>query len=334
MKKIKGSVGALKLKYIFIAFAVSLVALLPIRVYQLLSFVDPSNGFFTENNFTVQLLYVASAVFAALFLVVCYLSDDIPSSGIQVGKNPVLAVSSFVMVAGLLWDMFDIADGLLPLNQTNPQVFSSILQNNLEDKGVAVVALQLIFAFLAIVYFLSFGISHITGKGDYANSKILALAPAGWATMSLVSRLTNDIAFLKVSELLLEICMFAFLMLFFMSFARLSSGVYTDNCVWSVFGCGITAALFAALVTVPRIIILAVGLEPVTDNEFSFAHLAALVFVLSYVYATVGVGFKGGLETRRTVSELVLPDESVTVMKKEEPFEELSENGEDVLGDN
>lgn len=334
MNKIKGSLSAIKLKYIFIGLVISLVAALPIRVYQLLSFVDSSNGFFNEENFTVYLLYAVVAVFSVLFLICSYLSADVPVSGIQKEKNPVLAVSSFLMVAGLLWDMFDTLRDLLPLNQTNPQVFSSIFQNNLEDEGRLVVVLQLVFAFFAIVYFLSFGVSHITGRGDYANSKLLALAPLGWATVSLISRLTREISFLKVSELLFEIFMFVFLMLFFMSFARLSSNVYTDSCVWSVFGCGIPAVLFASLVTVPRIVVLAAGLEPVTGNEFSFTHLAVLIFVLSYVLATVGVGFKGGLETRRTVSELVLPDENVTVTKKEISLEELSEGEENASGDN
>ena len=124
----------------------------------------------------------------------------------------------------------------------------------------------------------------------------------------LVSRLMNAISFTKVSELLFEIFMFMFMMCFFITFARISSGVFTEDCMWGIYGYGFAATLFAALVTIPRIVILAVGLKNVEGNEFSITHLTALVFILSYIFASLGVGFKDGIKNRRTVNEIVLPD--------------------------
>lgn len=318
MKKIKGSVSAIKLKYIFIAFAVSLVALLPLRVYQLLTLVETSSGFFAKNDFTVTLIYVAVAVFTVAFLVMSYMSSHMPSSiGLPKSKNPVLAVTSLLAALGFVYDIFKTAKDILPLNQTNPTVFMNLMKSNMDEKGGSFVILGVIFAFFSVVYFLLFSVSHMNGSRSYKGSKILALAPMAWAMTSLITRLMRAISFVRVSELLFEIFAFVFLMLFFMAFARVSSGVYVENCMWEIFGCGLSASLFVALITIPRIVVSVFKIAAVDGHEFNFAHLGVLIFVVSYILATVGVGFKGGVETRKTVDELVLPDENSAVVKRE-----------------
>lgn len=326
MKKIKGSVSAIKLRYIFIAFAISLVALLPLRVYQLLTLVETSSGFFAKNDFTVTLIYVAVAAFAVAFLIMSYMSSRMPSVGLPKGKNPVLAISALLAAVGFVYDIFKTAKDILPLNQTNPTVFMNLLKNNMDEKGGSFVVLGILFAFFSVVYFLLFAISHINGSHSYKGSKILALAPMAWAMTSLVTRLMRAISFVRVSELLFEIFAFVFLMLFFMAFARASSEVYVESCIWEIFGCGLSASLLLALITIPRAVVAVFKIAPVDGHELNFAHLGVLIFVVSYILATVGVGFKGGVETRKTVDELVLPDENATVVKKE--FDEELEQDE------
>jgi hypothetical protein len=180
-----------------------------------------------------------------------------------------------------------------------------------------------------VLYFCVFAISHLNGRGSYREFKLLALSPLCWAMMKLILRLTRAISFLSMSELLFEIFLYAFLMLFLLTFARISSGVYTVNSMWGIYGYGFCAALLAALVTVPRLVILAIGAPgPVSGHPFSVADFAALVFVISYVLAALGVGFKHGIKNRRTVAEVALPDDAAVVTKKaadEEPAPEAEE---------
>ena len=119
----------------------------------------------------------------------------------------------------------------------------------------------------------------------------------------------------KVSELLFEIFMFVFVMLFFLTFARISSGVFTEDSMWGIYGYGLTAALLASIVTIPRIVIALVGLDAVAGNEFNFAHLTTFVFIIAYIFASLGIGFKDGLKNRRQVSEIDLPDDEIIVKK-------------------
>ncbi len=328
MNKIKGSSSAIKMKYLLFVFAAAVLVALPTRVYQLLALVDSTNGFYKESDVTVPVLYAVMVVFGLLFLVLSFISKEVPSPKLPTGKNPILGVASFVMVAGLGVDMFSILQKIIPANQGSSAIFISLLKSNLSKNGGTFTLLEFVFAFFAIIYFIVFGISHLNGKASYKEFKLLALAPLCWSMTVLITKLMNAISFIKVSELLFEIAMFVFAMLFFLTFARISSGVFTEDSMWGIYGYGLTAAFLAAVVTIPRIVIALVGLEAVEGNEFNFAHLTVFVFVLAYIFASLGVGFKDGLKNRREISELDMLEEDIIVKKEDagEFFEE--EEGE------
>lgn len=318
MNKIKGSSSAVKMKYLLFVFAAAVLVALPTRVYQLLALVDASNGFFKESDVTVPVLYAVVVVFGLLFLVLSFISKEVPSPKLPTGKNPVLGIASFIITAGLGWDMFRTLSNIIPVNQGNAAIFMSLLKTNLVEQGGTFAILEFIFAFFAIIYFIVFGISHLNGKASYKEFKLLALSPLCWSMTVLITKLMNAISFIKVSELLFEIFMFVFAMLFFLTFARISSGVFTEDSMWGIYGYGLTATLLASIVTIPRIVIALVGLEAVEGYEFDFAHLAVLIFIMAYVFASLGVGFKDGLKNRRTVNEIDLPDDFEVVTKKED----------------
>ncbi len=317
MNKIKGSSSAVKMKYLLFVFAAAVLVSLPTRVYQLLALVDATNGFFKESDITISVLYIITVVFGLLFLVLSFISKEVPSPKLPTGKNPVLGVASFVMAAGLGADMFGILKSVLPVNQGNAQIFVNLLKSNLSKNGGTFAILEFVFAFFAIIYFLVFAISHLNGKASYKEFKLLALAPLCWSMTVLVTKLMNAISFIRVSELLFEIFTFVFAMLFFITFARISSGVFTEDSMWGIYGYGLTTALLASIVTIPRIVIALVGLDAVEGHEFNFAHLAMFVFIIAYIFASLGIGFKDGIKNRRQVSEIDLPDDEVVVKKED-----------------
>ncbi len=327
MNKIKGSSSAVKMKYLLFVFAAAVLAALPTRVYQLLALVDASNGFFKESDVTVPVLYAVLVVFGLLFLVLSFISKEVPSPKLPAGKNLLLGIASFVITGGMGWDIFRTLGEIIPVNQGNAAIFMSLLKTNLAQKGGTFTILEMIFAFFAIIYFIVFGISHLNGKASYKEFKLLALSPLCWSMTVLISKLMNPISFIKVSELLFEIFMFVFVMLFFITFARISSGVFTEDSMWGIYGYGLVASLLAAIVTIPRIVIALVGLDAVEGHSFDFSHLAILVFVMAYVFASLGVGFKDGLKNRKAVNEIDLPDDFEVVAKKDDDssFDEYSE---------
>ncbi|MBR5441399.1 MAG: hypothetical protein IKV44_00455 [Clostridia bacterium] len=317
MNKLKGSSSAIKMKYLLFVFATVFLVALPTRVYQLLALVNTQNGFFENGDITIPVLYAVLFVFVLMFMMLSFLSKEVPSPKLPTGKNPLLGATSIIMIAGLVWDIIAVENLVVPKTgmDFNMSIFTSLLKANVQDNGGVLLVLQFVFAVFAIFYFLVFAISHLNGKGSYKEFKLLALSPLCWCITMLVSRLMKAVSFITVSELLFEIFMLVFAMLFFLTFARISSGVFTEDSMWGIYGYGLSACLFAGLVTIPRLVAAFSGLEAVEGHDFSLAHLSILVFIFSYIIASLGVGFKDGIVNRKTVTEIELPDEDIVISK-------------------
>ena len=258
MKRIKGAYEVIKLRYLLFVFAAVALVALPLRVYQLLALVDPATGFYTESNGTVYLLSALLVLAVGAFISLSFISKEVPSPELPTGKNIVLGITSAVMALAFGVDIISIEKAIVPSLQNSSQIFFTVLKSNIAEAGGAFIILQFVFAVLSLVYFFIFAVSHLNGKSSYREYKILALAPLCWAITRLVSKLMSAISFLSVSELLFEIFMLVFLMLFFLTFARITSGVFTEDSMWGIYGYGLSAAIFASLVTIPRLVMLVV----------------------------------------------------------------------------
>ena len=324
MKKLKGCSKAIKMKYLIFVFATAMLVALPTRVYQLLALVNTENGFYEDGDITVPVLYGVVAIFSILFLILSFLSKEVPNPKLPTGKNPILGVSAAIMSVGFLWDILAVIKSVMPgYKGGTAESFFSMLQINFEENGGALALLQILFAIFAIFYLLIFAVSHLNGKASYKEYKLLALAPVCWAIVKLIAKLMNAVSFITVSELLFEIFMFVFTMLFFLTFARICTGVFTEDSMWGIYGYGLSAALFAGLVTIPRIVCMFVGLESVEGHPFNFADFSVLIFTLAYIIASLGIGFKDGLKNIRAIDEIDLPDDSDVVVKSRETTEEI-----------
>ena len=176
MNKIKGSSSAVKMKYLLFVFAAAVLVALPTRVYQLLALVDASNGFYKESDVTIPVLYGVAIVFGLLFMALSFISKEVPSPKLPAGKNAVLGIASFVMVAGLGADMLGILKKIVPANQGNAAIFINLFKANLSKNGGTFTILEFVFAFFAIIYFLVFCfIKTILPKKGLAPSRLKAI---------------------------------------------------------------------------------------------------------------------------------------------------------------
>ncbi len=339
MTKLKGCSKAIKMKYLIFVFVTAMIVALPTRVYQLLALVNPETGFYDNGDVTVSVLYGVLAVFCAFFLVLSYLSKEVPSPKLPMGKNPVLGVASIIAAGGFLWDILANLKNIVPGYSSETANFGAMLQNNLQQSGGAAPILRIVFAFFAIFWFLIFAISHLNGKASYKEYKILAITPVCWGIVTLISKLMNAISFVTVSELLFEIFEIVFVTVFFLTVARVSTGVFTEDGMWCIYGCGFSAALFAGLVTIPRLVCMVVSVPAVEGHDFSLMDLGVLVFAICYILASLGIGFKDGLKKMESVNAIALPaDEDIVIKSRDNDktsapttFEEFFEDEEEFL---
>ena len=328
MNKLKGSSNAIRMKHIVAIFILSMVAALPLRVYQLLVMVNPENGFFENSNFAVPALYIIAFVFAALMVVLSFFSKGIPAPKITEGKNFVLGVVSLVLSVGFVLNVINIMQTITPQTAYgfNSYASQSLVAAFIKENGGVFLIVQLVSAVLSALYFLIFGVSYFEGKATYKKIPLLSLAPVLWGMSILISKLMKPVSFITVSELLFEIFALVFIMIFFLTFARVSTGVFTENGMWSVFGCGFAAALFGGIITIPRLVAAFVGLAPVTGHPFSITHFCVEIFIVVALFSLLGFGFKTGAKNLESFSDFSFEDEENIVIKSSS----TSENTENV----
>ncbi len=284
--KIKESCNRIKFSALATLFLCSFFALATIRVMMVATYIDASTGFYTKDSVLTLVFYVAFAAACLAFGVCSFLSSK--SADITVGKTK----NKAVFVAALMFSLVLFYDGVSSffgclLNASETQMTYTSVFKSLMVSGSIPLFLRSVFAVFSGVFFVIFALSY--KKGDAAASKhtILALMPVGWSSSRLLQLFVRKISFVRVSDLLLELCMCAFMVLFFMALAQVSSGVYSTDSRWRIPGFGYSAALFAAVISVSRLIFTLLNKDAYINSEhpFSIVDLVFAIFVLVLIFA-------------------------------------------------
>lgn len=314
MKKLKGSLKSVKMKYLLFMYAASLFILLPLRVYQLLAATERLTGFFVIGDKTGYVIYGLILLFVVLFLALSFLSREVPSPRLKSGKNMPLGIAALIFAAGLLYDVSMFVVKVYPVGASGSVFFSALKMNIINGTPIFNIP-KMLLAVITIIWLVLFAVGNFGGKFDYKRYKIIALAPVFWAVIRTMSYLTDAINYFNVSEILFEIAANAFLVLFFLAEARISTGVFSVDSMWGIYGYGFSAAVFISLITVPRIVVTVLNRRNPISFSFEPVDFGALVFVLTYIFASFGIGFDGSAKERKLISEIALPEDGAVVRK-------------------
>lgn len=302
MKNLKTSESGKMHIALFSIFAVGLIAALPIRCYQLFNIIDSATGFYTQKSLTVIALNIILTAVIVLSIVLAYLGKKTVSR--PLGRNIPLAAATFLFAFSLIFDGVN-------------KLFEGLM-NGLHFSQAFVLA-QGGFALLSSLFFIIVGISFAVGTDTFVRRGILAITPVFWAVFRILQRFTIAIDFKNVSEILFELAMLCFTMLFFVAFARVYAGTSGEAMSWRIFAFGVPTALLAFVCSVPRYLVKFVGLPEklVKDSPPVFADFCLAVFIVAVLIAFV---------SNRRDAEL-LPEESGN-NEEECPNEEQHEETE------
>ena len=291
----KEKLGFLKVKWLFILFAAAFAVTVPLRIYQYFSVLAPSTGFYKSLNGAVYAVYIIIALFSLITIVFSFISPEAVESKMPEGKNKLVGVVAIVYAVCYLIDAtakissFAMAFIGYASGSIRPGIWKYITAN-----GYLPVIFQALFALFAAIYFIVFGLSYYNGKNTFRDSKLLALAPMLWAVSRMISLLMKPISYVKVSELLLELFAMTFLMLTFLSFARVSSQLSEKGEMRKVFGFGLTASLFCLVCSVPRLVLTLIGQSSrlADDHKAEVMLISSAAFILVYVGMALYMGNK------------------------------------------
>lgn len=230
-------------------------------------------------------MYVAVVVFTALLIVFSRLSDDTRASRPAMCKNKLLGAAAVVMAVGTAYDS---ADSMLSFSASCSDFSSNLdvsFMRYFFSNGLFASLFESIFGIIACVYFIVFALSYFNDKADFTSYKVLALAPLFWAMCKMITRFMTKISFINVSELMLEMFELALVMLFFMSFAKISSDVADKGEFKKLVSYGMPAAMLAAVIGVSRLVITLCGKRDRLPSElgFSLTDPAFAFFAIVYI---------------------------------------------------
>lgn len=288
-KKIKGSLTKPEPSVIVAAAALSLCALLPLRVYQVSALIDPETGFFTQSSFTVPLFYVLLAVVVIAVMVTSYLNNKAGRArDLTVKSKPlgiVSAITAFTLMFDAVYQMYSYIEIKAEYNPMTEQLTQS---QYLSKSGATIMLLQAVFGVFAAFFFWIYTVACFSGKTKLKGYKLLSIAPILWAICRIIIRFIRKISFINISDLLLELFMLVFIITFTLAFAQVVTKVTPEIVAWRLYGCGIPAALLAFLISVPRLFLIIIGHADslVPNYGFNPCDLAFALFIPMFLYNT------------------------------------------------
>lgn len=307
----KASVGKIHLDSTFLIFAITLTVAITIRIYQLMSIIDPQNGFYKHpSGMTVPLLYFILIAASVAMLLFSFLTSNMPKSVLPKGRIIQMGVAGLVVFVGLIIDVSSQISKLI--TEYSGGTYSGIF-NFLSKAKMFPTLLQIVFGLIAAMFFLLFAVSYIKGKNVYSGSKLTALAMPAWFICRMVTRFMLDTNYKNNSELLFELVMLSFGMIFFFVFSRICSNIGSRGKMWVLFGCGLPAAVFALLCSIPRITMNIIGRSDliVATSPIEYADIAVGVSIF-LILTSILTEYKAGSYEQYREGDVyfnVLPEE-------------------------
>lgn len=245
MKNSKESLTVGKLLGVFLPL---FLCVLVIRFVEVARGIDASTGFFKEHSPLHGLFYAFVIACCAVLIIGSFLSK--PAAEIRtIGfRSPWLCVMSVLTSLAFLLDCY------AAFRQHAAIGTGGVTFREKMSSGALPMTLQGVFALLSAAYFIVLAVSYKKGSLAAKKARILALSPIFWAAFRMVRHFVRKISFTKVSDLFFEILMLGCMMLFFMAFASVTSGIYSEGTAWRITGYGLPAALLAGMLSLPRMV--------------------------------------------------------------------------------
>ncbi len=268
----KNSQEAFTIQKALLAFLVFFVCFTVIRFVEVAAGIDAATGFFKQSSPLHGLFYALVILACAVLAVYSYLSK--PASQMRTVGFRSVAMCVMAVLLGLAF----LGDGIASFGQISDLHAAGGTFRERMSSGELPLTLRGIFGFLSAVYTFLLAHAYRTGKTTAAKARILALSPICWAAFRMVHHFVRKISFTKVSDLFFELLMLGAMLLFFMAFASVTSGIYSEGTAWRLCGFGLPAALIAGMLSLPRLVFMLIDKEAYINANHPFQAVDCIFF--------------------------------------------------------
>ncbi len=268
-----------------IIMAVAAVIALPLRTVQFFTVLEGSSGFYTEYNWSVYLLYGILLLSIVAVLIFGLAKRKKLEYSFEVIKRPGQGVISMATALGVLLDAAFCITSAMKIEEISSGLSTANYVEGMTQGDGIILAAEAIFGVFTAIYLVVLGFSYLSGKTNGSEYRLISLSPVVWSIFRLVYRFKRTISFVNVSDLLFEMIMICFMIMFFFAFAQVNSRVNGKGNEWKLASYGISAALLALVCFVPRFIVTVSG-----NADLLYSYSAAEycdLFVALFIISTV-----------------------------------------------
>ncbi len=271
---------------LYVVLALVVVAV-PFRMYQHLNIIESDTGFYRVKDWSIYLMYALSVLAIVVPYALTFLAKNVPASKSPFKKNKFLAVASFVFAGGIVLDVVSSLSTFLINAKNFTNIGLSVMGTM--DQAQMPMLIESVFGILAAIYVIIFGISFIDGRTTYSQYKFLALSPLFWSMSRIVVRFVRKIAYINVSDLMLELFAITFMMIFLLSFARICAGLANSKAMRTLFASGFAGIFFCTVANLPRLLMVITGNGAALPDEYPFAlcDFGFAIFAFAYILNAV-----------------------------------------------
>lgn len=266
-----------------IIFVVAAIIAIPVRILQFFTVIESGTGFYSETDWSVYLLFGVIAVSIIAFIALGISKRKALDYSLETIKRPGLSALSLIAACGAALDTYSNIMKYTEASEIIP------VSNSPVNGASIILLLQAIFALLSTVYFVLLWLTYLKGSSNGSKIRLLALAPVIWNIFRIVVRFMRTISYIRVSELLFEMLMIAFLVLFFMALAQATTGIDSEKTEWKIGAYGLSAALLSLICFVPRVVVMLTGNSHLfyAESSIEFCDLGVALFIIGTVFTRV-----------------------------------------------
>ncbi len=284
--KIKGSSEKINGGHLIALFTVLLIALGALRGIIVSFYIDNETGFYTKDSALITVFNIV-LVLSFSIPVLSFFSKETNSVTIGECNDKAVGFSFGAFAFSFLIDALQSVSALSNVSGSSVQSAESMMA-----AGVFAGVFRGLFAILSFVYFLSVSKSYLKGNADFSKKRILALSPVVWAGSRMIGLFVKQISFVNVSDLLIELIVLSCMIIFFMAFAQVASGVYSEVAAWRIFGFGLVGALISVVLHLSKIPNLILHPQSALAEEYPVVICDIVFGILMFIFALKTFGTK------------------------------------------
>ena len=272
-----------------IIMAIAAVVALPIRTMQFFTVLEGESGFYREADWSVYLLYGVLALSIVAILVYGIFSRKRLDYSLEVSKRPGMGVVSMAAALGVLLDAAFCITSAMKIEEISSGLSTANYVEGMTQGDGVILTAEAVFAVFTSIYLVVLGFSYLSGKTNGSEYRLISLAPVIWSIFRLVYRFKRTISFVRVSDLLFEMIMICFMIMFFFAFAQVNSRVGGKGNEWKIAAYGIPAALLALVCFIPRFIVTITGNAQLlySYSAAEYCDFGVALFIISAVLTRV-----------------------------------------------